>query len=111
MLTMLPKPFGNRPLHLLHLLELVFVQEDGVRVQPPQHAGDRPAVEGRVERRLLGRLLARHPQHVHEALQLALEFIGVRRRAHLGRCAQRRQKRRRQPESAHFSNRSPARNL
>ena len=36
----------RRGLHLLELLELAGVEEDGVRIEPAQQAGDRALVEG-----------------------------------------------------------------
>jgi hypothetical protein len=68
-----PEPLTCRALQFLELVELLRVEEDGMRVQTAQQARDRAFEDGLVAVHGFGRRALHPGEDVDEALQLALD--------------------------------------
>ncbi len=76
--------------HLLELLELVAIEEDGVRIEHAQHAGDGAGIEGAIGVDWIGGVFKDGGVDVEEAAEFAFQLGGVGQRARGGLGAERR---------------------
>ena len=74
-----PETLALGILHLLELLVLVRIEEDGMRIQRAQHSRNRALVHGLLSIHRVRRLRLHDGNHVREALQRALQIFGGRR--------------------------------